>query len=286
MTRTIRVGLFFVAIASLLSCATRTKYEPHGNSGGYSETTLDSGVNVARFSGNAHTTPGDAKIFSQFRAVELCEQQGSKVTRILKVEDKSQSKDVQKSETSTHQRPSTIDGSSNSIGGYTSYSGTVTGGSATSNTTSWIETLNFPIYDAYFSCANQVYLTGIVPKDLSADEMKSLVKDLLGAIQVQSFGEQSPNKGVLRVGDIIYKLNKERVTTVDQFSAEVNSSKEKLNLKASIFRDGQPLVVKIKATDSTDTFLKFSEQLKAAACTVSEVKTRPICQNRMPASRH
>ena len=71
-----------LSVLALAGCATtRTKYQPHGNAGGYSEQKVDEKIMVARFSGNAYTHANDAMIFSQFRAIEICKDGGYKIDR-------------------------------------------------------------------------------------------------------------------------------------------------------------------------------------------------------------
>lgn len=270
--------------AVLAGCASRSKYEPYGSSGGYSEAAIDKRIMVARFSGNAYTVASDANIFSQFRAVEVCEEKGFRVTRFFGTQNKTVSKDIQRSHSETSASPQQINGTGYSYGNNVNINGTISGGNSTTNSSAWTQTLKFPTFDTYFTCTNEAYLTKFLGKPVSAEQMKPLVKDLMGAVQVQEIMDGSPNKGVLHVGDIVYKINDERIASVPQLSAIVDSASDKNKIQADIFRDGNAMKVLLQAEDGTQNFAKASEDLKTRACQVPEVKKRPVCSGRFPAS--
>lgn len=280
------IGFLFLS-----ACATRTKYQPQGESGGYSEARVDSNVMVARFSGNAYTHKNDAQIFSQFRAIEICREQGYKVARPMGQEDKTSSKTVQKTSNYTYQNPTYFNGTANTntnynyYGGNTLYSnsntnvnGTITGGDTYGGSQTWNETYVFPTIDTYFSCANEINLAGLEMKVLTPEEVKDLAKDKLGGVQVMKHGDDSPNKDIFQVGDIVLKVDNKRVLTVLDFGKMINESKDKNAIPASIVREGVPKNIKFKAVDKTSDFEEMNNQVVRTACTVQEVKSRPICQ--------
>lgn len=124
-------------------CASRTKYAPHGNNGGYSDLKSDL-FSIARFVGNAFTKEKDAVLLSQFRAYESCFEQGYKVARLYDQKNLTQSKTVQRTSIFNYQNPSYLNGSGNTFGtmlgnsysGTTNYSGTISGGGSNSYSTS------------------------------------------------------------------------------------------------------------------------------------------------------
>jgi hypothetical protein len=68
MKRLLTLTLVFLMSA----CVTRTLYEPHGQSGGYSEAPVKDNIYMARFASNAYTHANVAQVFAQFRAYGNC----------------------------------------------------------------------------------------------------------------------------------------------------------------------------------------------------------------------
>ncbi|CAN5416792.1 hypothetical protein BH10BDE1_BH10BDE1_27910 [soil metagenome] len=294
-----RFLVFAVAALTLTSgCVTRTAYQPMNESGGYSDAKLDERVSVARFAGNAHTHKDDAALFSQFRAIEICRERGFQIARFFDVRDLTTSQDVQRSSTVNNTAPTHFNGTANSntnlnstgngfanANTQTNIYGTFTGGQTSSSSRTWTETYVFPTFDTTFACSNGTFITKIKLKPISSDEMKPFVKDLLGAVQVEEFIDGSPNREVLKVGDLITKVNGERLTSLVQFSSMVDAAKDKSKLIVSLVREGKAIAIKLKAVDATLYFAEEAEKLIRSACTVPEVKKRPICASRLPASK-
>jgi hypothetical protein len=279
------ITLFAVAITGCAS--NRTKYQPHGYEGGYSEQKVDGSVTMARFTGNAHTNANDALIFSQFRAVELCQEGGFEFPRILGVENKTAQQTVQRTSTQVTNSPTQISGTStaNARHTYSNFSGTVTGGNQSGSTASWNETLSYPIFETYFSCSSKANLVKVGLKAMSPQDLKDYVKDLMGAVQITEIPQDSPNLGILQVGDFVLKANGFRTSTFAQFVSAVDSAKNKDKIPLVVVRDGKTVAINAKAIDGTATFAAQAEKLISAACTMPEVSPRPICQKRTPASR-
>lgn len=274
----------------LSACATRTLYQPHGQSGGYSEAIVKDDLMVARFSGNAYTHKNDAQLFSVFRAIEICKDKGYRVMRMENFEDNSSSQTVQKSYTYNNQQPTYFSGNANSntnynyYGGNTLYSntntnvnGTMYGGDTHSNTQTWNETYHYPKYSTYFTCANEISLARVELKDMSAEDIKDFTIDKLGAAQVVSLADDSPNKEIFQVGDIILKVNNQRILNQQDFVKALNGSPNKESIPALVVREGKNHNIKFKAKDFTYMFEQDNLKVITSACTVSEVKKRPIC---------
>ncbi|KAB8029237.1 PDZ domain-containing protein [Fluviispira multicolorata] len=282
--------VLFLILLLVVSCATRTLYQPHNESGGYSDTTLKDNIQVARFSGNARTNIDDANIFAIFRSIEICYEKGFKVSKILKVDNKTSSETIQKSSSNNYREPTYFSGNSNTNTNYnnfgnsnsnTSINGTAYGGSVHSNSTSWNETYYYPTFDAYFSCYNEIYLAQIELKIISAEEIKEFTKDRLGGLQIIKIDDQSPNQGIFQIGDILIRINNIRVLEVNEISREIDSAKDKNNIQASIIREGKPLTIKFKTNNVTEKFILANSEIIRRACSVKEVKTRPICADRI-----
>ena len=292
-------GLIIVTLAFLMSaCATRTLYKPHGESGGYSEAPVKDNIYVARFTGNAYTHAKDAQAFVQFRALEVCQEQGYKVTKFTKIEDKTTSQTVQKSSSYNYQQPTYFSGTANTNTNYsynggnslnaksnTHLNGTAYGGNAYGGTTTWNETYNYPTFDAHFSCHNDVHLAGVELKSLAAEEIKEFAKDKLGALQVIKITDESPNQDIFQVGDILLKVNNSRVIEITQMSKAIDLAKDKNNISANIVREGKPMVLQFKTKDFTAMIKQMNMEIARNVCSVQEIKNRPICSGRSISSQ-
>ena len=254
----------------------RSLYQPQdGTNGGYSEARIDDKVMVTRFAGNGNTHRDDASAFSQFRALELCKEQGFRITRILSSKDLSTSQTVQRTSNFNF-------GNANaSVNGFGQpfpsayYSGTANQ-VGVSNT--WNQTFNYPTFDTFFSCKNQAYLAKLNLKEISAEDAKPFVKDLMGVVQIQDFIEGSPNRDILRIGDFILRINGERIRTLAEGMNAIDGAKDKDQIKFLIVRDGKLLTVNAKAVDGTTMLEESAKKFLATVCSnVLELKNRSIC---------
>lgn len=278
--------LLVICSFTFTGCATRTQYKPHGSNGGYSETMLDEKVMVVRFAGNTHTKQSDAAMFSQFRAIEICKENGFKVARLYHIADKSVKVDVQRTFSQTDTSPTHFNGTARrtSSSNY-NLQGTAYGGETQSKSSSWTETLVSPTYDTYFKCTNKINVLGVSLKDVNIEDMKPYVKDLMGAVQIDMVHDDSANKKILRAGDIIVKIDNERVNNNIQLINALDSSKNSEKVPVQLFREGKLISTTAKLSDGTETLLTEINKIISAVCTVEEVKTRPICKGRSTASK-
>lgn len=246
-----------------ISCAThRTPYQPHDDYyGGYSEN-LSGELKFARFTGNAHTFASDAQLFSHFRAMEICRESEKPVALVVEQLDLSQEKQVQRSSTS----------------------GSFIGKTYFGSSSSWVETYTFPTYDTYFVCTDKAYTTNVSFKVITKEDMKLLVKDLKGAVQVFSLNKESPNHGILMEGDIIIKMNGERVEYLGEIVWGLEKAKNKEAIPVVLFREGELLKINIKSREVTDSVLTRQSEIVKSLCQVSEIGERPICTGRNIAS--
>src|ERR1035437_4597960 len=113
MTRKLIISVLFALPILRLGCVTpRSAYEPMTQNGGYKDGETG-GIRVARFVGNAKTSPDDSRDFSLFRAIEYCREEGFKVARVYLVNDMSHDNVVHKSATNTYSDPVAVSGTSN-----------------------------------------------------------------------------------------------------------------------------------------------------------------------------
>jgi hypothetical protein len=285
--------------SSISGCATnRTKYAPMTDTGGYADKKVDDNLFVSRFSGNAYTHRNDASLFSMLRAVEICQDNGYIFARIYGSKDNSTSRTVLRTANYSFQQPTYFNGSANTYGNYnylgggygqlnsnTNLYGTVTGGNTYGGSKTWEETYNYPTFDTLFSCTNQPFFAGVQLKNISADDMKPFVKDLMGAMQVEKVTRGSPNEGIIQTGDLITRVNGNRIKSLSEFVGSIDTAKNKNKITIVVIRDGKQIILNAKATDGTLTLKLQTVEIVSAACNVPEIKKRPVCIGRLPASK-
>jgi hypothetical protein len=200
--------------------------------------------------------------------------------------DRTSQKTVQRTTNYNYTTPTNFSGTSNTttnVFGQTAQSttnlnGVVTGGNQFGQSQSWNDTLTFPTFDSFFSCTHQAYMMKVKMKSVSAEDMRSMVKDLMGAVQVENVMAESPNRGILHTGDFVIKINNERVQNIHQISAVVDAAENKENLSVSLIRDGQTMTVIAKATDASSMIMEQNRKIISSACIVPEIKARAVCK--------
>lgn len=261
----------------LMSCSSdeRTKYGPYKkkNGGGYQEKAVDD-LKIVSFKANSHTKRHYAIKFAKFRAIEICSAENFKLTHLLDTFDKTILKTVTR--TSTTGYPSYYYGMSPY---YSRYSGVGYGfGFSTTNSNSWDETLLYPNIEVVFECVNEVYGPQVEFREVPPDEMKLLIKDLHGGLQVEKFPTNSPNSKNLRVGDILIRANGERIQQIYQLLSLFHKSKNH-TLKIEVLRDG---VLKSGLTligvDATDKILEAQKGIIQTTCKHEEIKANALCK--------
>lgn len=278
----------------LFSCATRTKYQAYdGQTGGYFDGQYDNGVRWARFAGNAYTNRNDVQLFSLFRAIESCKSKGYKYSNIFGSRDLSVSKDIQRTSTNTYVEPTnfSMNGNSNSNINYlgngnanistnSNYSGSISGGNQYANSSSWTETLTFPVFEAGYQCVDGFYLLGFTLNPVNEVDLKPYVKDLKGALQIEKVADDSPNVDKFKVADIIIKVNDNRVWDINDLSKYVNASANKDRISLGIVRDGKKITILAKATDKSQSLIEYENKIKNSVCGIEEFKENYVCHIR------
>ncbi len=270
----LRILMLLVLITS---CASeRTKYGKYSKKvGGYQEKLLDNHLRVVSFKGNSYTKVGLATKFAKFRAIEICTKENFKLTHLLDTFDKTRSKTVTR--TSSTGYPSYYYGMSPF---YSRYSGFGYGfGFSTMNTSSWNETLQYPDVEVIFDCANEVWEPEVSFREVPADEMKHLVKDLRGGLQVEKIPSGKATSKDVQVGDIIIVGNGERIQQTYQLLTLFNKSKDH-TIKVEVLRNGlnkEGLV--LRGINSTDKILSAQEEIIKSACKNEELKeSNKLCK--------
>lgn len=248
----------FMIFLAACSSTKMTPYQKEKKNEGYSDSSFKE-IKVASFKGNSHTKKDVAKNYAEFRAIEVCRAE-NKHAGIIETLDKSYSKEIRRSSSSSlgpsgfsmypyyYSRYSTI-------GFGVNYN--------TIDTQSWNETYNYPVIEVLFRCEDEVYRPGLTFRELTADQMRDLVKDVKGGIQVEEM-IGNKNKGTLKVGDIIIRGEGERIEHVFQLNS-LFSQKRKI-VDVELFREGKRLLRKVHSDNITKEVVSHEEEVIKEVC--------------------
>jgi len=273
------LGLTLLSIMVGCSTSKGTKYLPEYQGEGYSEI-KNSKYFISSFKGNSYTHPELALFFSRFRALEICKELGQDIVINMQTEDLTKKKEVLQSSSYSYQAPVNFLGNVNSTYNAFSktlnsnYSGTINGGSVVQTGSSWVENLFYPVYNTYFTCSNDYYSLDVGTKEFKPEEVRHIVPDLMGAVQVVE--TESINLEGLQVGDLILKANNIRIKDFKDLVIIMQESKKKIVL--SVIRNGSPKEVTEYLKDKTIEEKQKQEEIRERACLLDELKDRDICE--------
>jgi len=279
--RTTKGGFMLRLLALILltiSCSSqeRTKYQAYVKSkgGGYKDKSINKNLKVVTFNGNSYTKKKLATKFGKFRALEICTQENYKLAYVLGLFDRTQTKIITRTSSSGY--PSYYYGMSPF---YNRYSGVGYGFAYTSiNSNTWDESIQYPYIEVLFTCLNEAYAPQMELQEIPAEDMKHLVKDLRGGLQVEKIFEKSPNMNKLKNGDIIIRANGERVQEVFQLLTLFNQDKGH-DLEVDLLRDGVLINgLVLKGANITDDVLKDQQDLVKSVCRKKELKKHLLCK--------
>jgi hypothetical protein len=273
-----RVLLIALTLAAVGCATTPTPYQlSNKDKDGYSDKNMDSLLRVATFKGNSATKKETAELYAKFRAIEICKEMGNNLTHILLVRDNTYSKEISQT---TANGPSYYYGMSPYYGHYGAYGAGMGGGYGygTVTTTTSNDTYTYPMFDVYFECVDKPLDAGISLINLSSSQMKTIVKDLQGAVQVDAVLDESPNKGKIEKGDIVVKANGERVEKIiDVYHMFRKPSIS--NYQVELYRNGVKKTVPVAMTDVTEKVAAAQKEIIKEACKAKELKdTNKLCK--------
>ena len=269
----------FLILALIAGCATKpTRYKRYSKKeGGYIQEKFDENLNIVRFEANSETKKGRAELFAKFRAIEICVfDSGKKFAHIIGVEDKSKKKEITRTSSNVYGFPSYYYG----YPYWQRYSGiNFSLGYNNIQSNSWNETYVYPEFDVLYECSDTAIEAEVIFRDVPSEELKHLVKDLKGAVQVEKILDGSPNKNALEYGDIILKGNGVRIQKSYQLIMLLGP--KHTEAKLDILREGEKKTVTIKGKDVSESLAKSQLEIIQAACKVSEIKGREICKRKI-----
>ncbi len=260
-----------ICLILLFACSSkRTQYDKYEKRvGGYSDATVEENLRVTKFEGNSLTKKSYAEMFARFHSLEECRKMGQ-LSHILAVVDKSSTKRVIRSDSDAW-GPSYYYGMGMSPY-YSNYSGLgFSTGISFVNSRAWEETLIYPEIDVIYHCTDKIYEPELAMRDVPPDEMKHLVKDLKGGVQIEKILEGSPNKAI-QSEDIIIKAEGKRIMKGHQLLALFKDKPGPVSVE--VLREGHRKTISVRAEDVTARVEKNLVDLKKSACKFEDVKEK------------
>lgn len=270
-----RFFIFLMILISGCSSQDRSKYQPYDKEerGGYSLEKFTEDLEAVTFQGNRFTKLKDAEAFARFRAIEICHERGISLSQIVGVLDQTSEKEVTRSSSNVYGFPSYYYGYSPF---WSRYSGIgFSAGINTVSSESWSETLVYPRYEVLFRCVDKVYEPELILREVAAPEMKHLVKDLKGGLQVEKIMKDSPNPS-LELQDIIIRARGVRISRNWELLSSFD--KDHVKMTTQILRDGDKKSHFLIGKDVTEETQKSQQETINSVCKFEEVATRPLCK--------
>jgi S1-C subfamily serine protease len=116
-------------------------------------------------------------------------------------------------------------------------------------------------------------------RDVPPDEMKHLVKDLKGGVQIEKILDGSPNKEI-QAEDIIIKAEGKRIMKGHQLLALFKEKPQPV--KVEVLREGKRKIVSVRAEDVTSRVEKNLTELQKSACKFEDVKGKSsLCKEKI-----
>jgi hypothetical protein len=264
--------IVILSLFTLYSCShqKRTAYKPLHKGEGFADSSLEDSLKMATFKANSKTKPGQASMFARFRAIEICKSQSDLLTHIMQISDKTQTEKIMRISSTGY--PAYYFGMSPY---YHRYSGFGFGFSTMSSQT-WSETLTYPNFEIIYRCTKKIMEPKLELVEIPSPELRHLVKDLSGAILIQKILPDSPNQKLIRSGDILMKVEGNRIQKIYEL---LNAFYLKKELKVDLLRDGElKKSVNLIGTDVTDSIKNEEQNLLQKACTYDDLKNRIPCR--------
>lgn len=264
----------------VVSCSSTkpTPYQKEKKKQGYRDNVFEE-LKISSFKGNTYTKKDRARLFAEFRAIENCRKTNDLLANIIDVFDKTIEKEIIRSSGGAW-GPSFYGGMYPYYSRYSSFGVGVD--YSTVSTNSWNETLTYPYIEIYYTCSKRIFRPQVHLKELSSGEMRHLVKDVKGAIQVEKILDNSPNKTSLELGDIILKANGKRIEKVYELIRLFNEKNQDVSLQ--IMREGDRLPTKLKSVEVTEEVVEAEKDIIKKVCHLSknemekELKFIPLCR--------
>ena len=255
-----------LSFAFLTGCATlQASYEPFSEQRrlGYVDKKTEDLNESVKFYGNMFTEPMNMVLFAEFRAIEVCSGRGLQA-RFLALNDLSPSQSIQSGE-----------GYANYVPPYLKYD--VSFAAADGVRSDVINGSIEPVFEVIYYCTNSVYTAQVNVREVSAESVRLVAQDLRGAVQLNSFQEESINKTNLKPDDLILKINGERTKTKNDFFRQNDQTKAGAKALYSLVREQKMQNVEVALIDVKKEAVDFNKKIVSLACAQEEMKNNPRC---------
>lgn len=252
-----------------------TPYQKAKKGRGYEDRKEDD-IRISNFRANSYTKIPEARLYAEFHAIENCKTEAGRYANILDIFDRTEAKEITRTTGSAF--GPTYYGGYGMYPYYSRYSSFGVGASFnTISTDTWNETLVYPNIDVFYTCETKVYRPKVMFREVPAEEMKHLVKDLKGGLQVEKVVADSPNRMVLDDDDIILRANGTRIDRVYELIHMFNDQSRQV--KIEFLREGQKKTAIMKSDDVTNFISEAENKIIAEACKKKEIKENKLCKN-------
>jgi hypothetical protein len=268
----------FLMFLFISGCSSHpTPYQKEKKREGFSDAGVDD-IRIAIFRANSHTKPSKAQKYAEFRAIEYCRETEHKHANIMDVSDKTVLKKVTKTSGGSW-------GPTYAFGMYPYYSRYSSFGLGIGynslESESWSETLSLPVIEVFYRCSDQMIRPELILKEISDEQMKFLVKDLKGGLQVEEMTKGSPNLALIEKGDIILKANGQRIEKVYDLIKLFEALDSVVEIQ--LLREGERKRITLKGKDVTQDALSAEEAIIKYVCRdkqkkyQKDLKKRKLC---------
>lgn len=254
------MGKTLILLLLLVGCSHqgRSKYRAYEDKEGFRESKENS-FDVVSFRGNEMTKSKEALLFARFRSIELC---GEKLSYVMNVRDRSEKKEIIRTSGNAYPYYGM---------GYGSRYSTIGFGFGGMPMNAWSETQVYPHLDVVYACVDKVRGPHVSLREVSREEMKLLVKDLKGGLQVESVPSDSINSASLNTGDIILKLDGQRVERIEELLGFFLRKQEGV---LDLLREGEKKTVTLRSQDIQKWVAEDQSAAIKEACAFKEIQKK------------
>jgi hypothetical protein len=269
--------LFVLLLIVGCSSTKPTPYQKEKDKEGFADSYFEN-MKVASFKGNSYSKKDQVQLYAQFRAITRCVDSEKQHANIIDIFDKTIEREVMRT-TGSSWGPAYF-------GMYPYYSRHsnfgVSAGFNTISADSWNETLVYPVFEVYYTCANSILRPQLIFKELTAEQMKHLVQDVRGAIQIDQIPDTSPNKNTVEVGDIILRAQGKRIEKVYELIRLFSPTLPIVPVQ--VMRDGQRREASLNSVDITSQVEASEKDIIKRVCKNKDqrrqkkLKKEKVCQ--------
>jgi hypothetical protein len=237
-----------------------TPYQKEKKQEGFRDEAVD-GLRVSRFRANPETKRKKTLRYAEFRAIEYCREKEGTHANIIDTIDRTVEKEVTRTSGSGW-------GPTYGFGMYPYYSRYssigIGAGWNTISSNSWNETLTFPWIEVYYTCADRIVRPELLLRELRAEDVKHLVKDVKGVLQIEKFLDGSLNQGPFEPGDLILRADGQRIEKIFELVRRFSAATPEVAVQ--VLRDGERRSLRMRSKDVTAAVAAVEEKIIRSVC--------------------